>query len=245
MIIGVLHLKPLPGSPDYRDFDEVTEHAVRNAMRLDEGGVDGILVENFGDRPYLIDVGKETVACMTAVIKEIQREVTAEIGVNVLRNDAIASCAVAKAVKANFIRINQSAFPSFAPEGILNPVAGEVRRYMRFIDLKAKIFADVHVKHVHPASLEDYIEDFERLGADFLVVTGRKTGSPPDLEAIAMFKERTGLPVFAGSGITPENVEKYAGIVDGVIVGSYFKERDEIVTERVEKLVKIYRKLRD
>jgi predicted TIM-barrel enzyme len=42
MIIGVLHLLPTD-DPDFLD------HAVRNAKKLEEAGVDAIIVENFYD----------------------------------------------------------------------------------------------------------------------------------------------------------------------------------------------------
>ena len=71
MIIGCLHLKPLPGSPEFEDFDEVLDHAVRNAKKLEEGGVDAIIIENFNDKPFLMEVGKETVAAMAVVAKRL------------------------------------------------------------------------------------------------------------------------------------------------------------------------------
>ncbi|AIY89404.1 BtpA/SgcQ family protein [Geoglobus acetivorans] len=245
MIIGVLHLKPLPGSPRYSDFNEVIEHAVRNAGKLEEGGVSAILVENYGDFPYLREVGKETVACMTAVIKEIQKEIHIPVGVNVLRNDAIASCAIAKAAGAEFIRVNQAAFPSAAPEGFLEPAAGTLARYMRMIDLKARVYADVNVKHaVHFAAIEDYLENIERTFADAVIVTGKKTGMAPDLAELKKIKEAVEIPVFAGSGINTSNIARFAEYADGFIVGSYFKAGDEIEVEKVEKLCRLARSLK-
>ena len=107
MIIAALHLKPLPGSPGYEDFDEVIEHGVRNARKLEEGGVDAVIIENFNDKPFLMEVGKETVAAMTVVAKEIKDSISIPVGINVLRNDAIAAASIAKAVKAEFIQVNQ------------------------------------------------------------------------------------------------------------------------------------------
>ncbi|WP_456369491.1 BtpA/SgcQ family protein [Geoglobus sp.] len=237
MIIGVLHLKPLPGSPHHSDFDEVIEHAVRNAVRLEEGGVSAILVENFGDAPFLMEVGKETVACMTAVVKEIVSEVSLPIGVNVLRNDAIAAAAVAKAVKADFIRVNQAIFPSIMPEGLSSPVAGELARFMRAIDLRAMVFADVGVKHaVHVASLEDYAENIERSFADAVIVTGTSTGSPPNTGDVRLFRELFSMPVLVGSGVNDRNILEFSKYADGFIVGSYFKKQGEVDVERVRKL---------
>lgn len=242
MIIGVLHLKPLPGSPLYSDFDGVIEHAVRNALRLEEGGVSAIMVENFGDAPFLMNVGKETVACMTAVIREILREVSLPIGVNVLRNDAIAAAAIAKAVEAEFIRVNQGIYPSAMPEGLASPVSGELARYMRAIDLNAMVFVDVAVKHaVHLASLEDYAESIERSFADAVIVTGSSTGKAPCLEDVRLARNLFSMPVLVGSGVNDRNIAEFSKYADGFIIGSYFKKRGEVDVDRVKRLCRLVR----
>ena len=52
-IIGVVHLKPLPGTPLYKgDLGEILERALKDAEALYAGGVDGIIVENYGDKPF-------------------------------------------------------------------------------------------------------------------------------------------------------------------------------------------------
>ncbi|MEM0023029.1 MAG: BtpA/SgcQ family protein, partial [Archaeoglobaceae archaeon] len=125
-VICVVHLKPLPGSPLYESFDEVIEKALRDAKAIEEGGADALIVENFGDKPFFPCVGKETIASMTVVAWEIKKETNLGIGINVLRNDAMASIAIAKAVKADFVRINQFFFPSISPEGFLLGNAGKI-----------------------------------------------------------------------------------------------------------------------
>ena len=242
MIIGVLHLKPLPGSPLHSDFNEVIEHAVRNAVRLEEGGVSAILVENFGDAPFLMSVGKETVACMTAVLRDIQREVSLPLGVNVLRNDAVAAAAIAKAVGAEFIRVNQGIYPSAMPEGVAHPVSGELARYMRAIDLNAMVFVDVAVKHaVHIASIEDYAGSIERSFADAVIVTGARTGRAPALEDVRAARDLFSMPVLVGSGVTEDNIVEFSRYADGFIVGTYFKKRGEVDVERVRRLCRLIR----
>ncbi len=237
MIIGVLHLKPLPGSPHHISFDEVIDHAIRNARKLEEGGVDAILVENYGDRPYFQKAGVETVACMTSVMKDVRNEISLPVGVNVLRNDPVAASAIAKAVRAEFIRVNQPVFPSASPEGFLEPSSAFLARYIRQIDLKVRIFADIMVKHaVHFAGIDDYLDSLERAFADCIVVTGKATGKPPDSEELKKVKEKATLPVFVGSGVNAENIDIFGKYADGFIVGTYFKDGEEVNAEKVRKL---------
>ncbi len=243
VVICVVHLKPLPGSPEYESFEAVIESAIKDARAIEEGGADALIVENYGDKPFLLTVGKETVACMTAVAMEIKREVDLPIGINILRNDAIASLAVAKAVNADFIRVNQLYFQSLAPEGILFGNAGEIARYKKMIDCNAMIFADINVKHAkHLVSIEDYLLNVERSFADAVIVTGKTTGKKVDTNELKLVKEFVRVPVLAGSGVTPSNVNEIIKYCDGVIVGTYIKRGGAIDADRVKKIVKAVKK---
>ncbi|OYW13127.1 MAG: hypothetical protein B7Z55_17370, partial [Planctomycetales bacterium 12-60-4] len=47
-VIGMLHAPPLPGSPRYRDpFSQAVTHVLHDAEALLNGGVDGLMLENF------------------------------------------------------------------------------------------------------------------------------------------------------------------------------------------------------
>src|SRR5713101_4601014 len=107
-IIGMVHLLPLPGAPRWAgSMEEALARAVEDARALAEGGVDGVMVENFGDAPFYPDhVPPETVAAMTRAARAVVEAVPVPVGVNVLRNDTAAALAIAVAVGARFIRVN-------------------------------------------------------------------------------------------------------------------------------------------
>ena len=56
-IIGMVHLRPLPGSPMYDKknmcMERIIDTAVKEAQLLEEGGVDGLQIENIWDYPYV------------------------------------------------------------------------------------------------------------------------------------------------------------------------------------------------
>src|SRR3954466_6616533 len=109
VVIGMIHLLPLPGSPRYAgDVKAVREAALRDAAALHEGGVHGLMIENFGDVPfYPSRVPAHVVAAMTVMAAEVRRAVPqVPLGINVLRNDGLSALAVAAAVGASFIRVN-------------------------------------------------------------------------------------------------------------------------------------------
>jgi hypothetical protein len=48
-IIGMIHLPPLPGSPNNKmSLDEIVNYAITEGQKLQEAGVDGVIVENLG-----------------------------------------------------------------------------------------------------------------------------------------------------------------------------------------------------
>ncbi len=239
VVICTVHLKPLPGSPEYESFEDVVEHAVKDARAIEEGGADALIIENYGDKPFLITVGKETVACMTTIAMEIKREVDIAIGINVLRNDAIAALAIAKAVNADFIRVNQIYFQSLAPEGILFGNAGEIARYKKMIDCNAMVFADINVKHArHIVDIEDYLLNIDRSFADAIIITGKTTGREVNIHELKFVKEFVKMPILVGSGVSPSNVGKLLKFCDGVIVGTYIKRGGIVDVNRVRKIVR-------
>src|ERR1051325_670410 len=93
LLIGVVHLRPLPGSPRSKgDFEDVIRFAVKDALAYESGGADAVFVENFGDVPFTKNtVAPETIAAMCAAGRAIRAAIKLPIGFNVLRNDAQAA----------------------------------------------------------------------------------------------------------------------------------------------------------
>ena len=128
-VIGMVHLKALPGAPAYGgDVQAVIDAALADATALEQGGADGIMVENFFDAPFFKDhVGPETVAAMTRVMTLLRGHTRLPLGVNVLRNDGMSALAIATACDCQFVRINQLAWAMLTDQGILEGKAAEIR----------------------------------------------------------------------------------------------------------------------
>lgn len=241
-IIGVCHLEALPGSPRSRlSMERIEQLAVKDARALARGGVDAVIVENFGDRPFAPSVGPETVAAMTAVSREIRRAVDVPLGINVLRNDVKAALAVAHAVGAEFIRVNVLAGVYVSGEGMLVGNAAEVLRFRKSLGSRVRIYADVLVKHAQPfpaAPTSTLARDTAyRALADALIVTGPETGIEPDAKTLQAVRTAVpDRPLFIGSGLTPDTIELLA-FADGAIVGTSFKSRNRVDLRRVKDLV--------
>src|SRR5262249_29722023 len=135
------------------DLAGLRRHVLRDARTLVEGGVHGLMLENFGDAPFFPGRGPvETVTHMTMLAAEVRRAFPAvPLGVNVLRNDGLSALAVAHAVGASFIRVNILCGARVTDQGVIQGIAHDLLRYrMQLGATSVRILADVNVKHSAP-----------------------------------------------------------------------------------------------
>ncbi len=257
-LIGTIHCLPFPGSPQYKgeDLEIAINHAVEEAVAYEEGGMDGIILENSGDYPFLApgDVGFETVATMTAVACAVRDAIDIPVGVIINWNAAMPALAVAKASGAAFIRVNEWVNAYVSNSGIIEGDSGNILRYRNIIGAEnVKILADVNVKHgahalVADRSISDQAWDAEYYDADVIIVTGTKTGSTAPIEKIKAVRAGTSLPLITGSGLSVDNADDIIPLVDGAIVGTSLKEKGvwwgRVEVERVKRLVDAVSKFR-
>jgi membrane complex biogenesis BtpA family protein len=226
---------------------QVIEAARRDASAYAEGGVDGLIVENFGDVPFAKDrVGAEIVAAMALAVAAVREETRLPVGVNVLRNDVLSAVAIAAIAGGVFVRANVYVGAAVTDQGIIEGRAEEVQALIRRLDAPVAVWADVDVKHAAPLAsrpLGEVAQDaVERGLAAAIIVTGRATGQPADLNDLQTVREavpRT--PLYVGSGVTAETVAALLQTADGVIVGTAAKEggivTNPVSVERVRAIV--------
>ena len=230
LLIGVVHLLPLPGSPRWGgNMDAVINAAKADAIAYERGGVDAIIVENLGDAPFAKDsVPSETVAAMSAAGSALRGVVKLPLGFNVLRNDAHSALALCAACGGSFIRVNVLSGVMVTDQGVIEGRAFEVLRARRSLAPGVKILADVHVKHAAPLApvpiAQAALDTVERGLADALIVSGAGTGKATDpAKALEVKRACPGVPVLIGSGVTAASTHAFEAAADGFIVGSSLK----------------------
>jgi membrane complex biogenesis BtpA family protein len=257
-LIGNVHLPPLPGSPRYSGASvaDLAEVALADVEAYEQGGMDGLMLENHGDIPFLKPekIGPEVIAAMTAIVRAVAERTALPFGINLLANHAIGALAIAHATGARFIRVNQWVNAYVANEGIIEGQSGDVLRFRRQIGADAvAIFGDVHVKHGSHAvtgdrPIAELARDLEFYDADVAIATGNRTGDAIPVEEIAAIRTGTALPVIGGSGMTEENAPELLALLDGAIVGSSLKRDGHwsgpVDIQRVQRLVASVRDLR-
>ena len=254
VLIGVVHLLPLPGSPRWNgNLKSVLNRAKMEAGILQDGGAHGVIVENFGDTPFKTGrVEPETVAAMTLAVEQVRGALSLPVGINMLRNDAISALAVAVATGCDFIRVNVHYGVMATDEGMVEGEAYETTRRRRYLNADVQILADVLVKHASPVGQSDIglvaQETSRRALADGLIVSGPVTGQPTNSFDVSVV--RRAVPdgfVLVGSGINESNVWRILEHADGAIVGTSLK-REGIVAnpvdpQRVRRLAEIFASL--
>ena len=219
-----MHLPPLPGSPRGGTLERALARAVQDARTLAENGADGVIVENLGDAPFAGDrVSPATVAQLTRIglaVREVAPSLV--LGINVLRNDALAALSIAAAVGADFIRVNVHTGTMVTDQGVLEGRARQTLLERNRLGVRVKIAADVLVKHAVPLGepdLADVARDTALRGlADVLIVTGSGTGRPHDPARVRTVRQAVDRPVWVGSGVSPATFASFDA--DGAIVGS-------------------------
>lgn len=238
-IIGMVHLRPLPGSPGYdpvqMGMERIISTAIEEAHILEQAGVDGVQVENMWDIPYLRgeEIGYETAAALAVGVNEVKNHVSIPVGAECHMNGADCAMACAVAAGAGWIRVFEWCNAFISQSGFINAMGARAARMRSRLKADHVLaLCDVNVKHgshyiIHDRSVWEQAMDVEAQGGDAVIVTGFDTGTPPTVENIGKCKEASALPIFIGSGLNSQNVSELLAAADGAIIGSWFKEDND------------------
>lgn len=242
-LIGVVHLPPLPGDPGHpaaavgqTGVAAALDFAWADAQALIAGGIDAIIVENFGSAPFAKGTRADPapvyqVAALTRLCAKIRDAWPGQLGVNCLRNDARAALGIAAACELDFIRVNVHTGAFVTDQGLIEGEATETLRLRDALGLSKStaILADVLVKHAAPLAPIDArtaTADLVKRGrADAVIVSGEATGAP--VSAALLDEVRAACsdlaPVLIGSGLQLANADALSPRCHGAIVGTSLK----------------------
>lgn len=253
-ILGMVHLPPLPGSPNYGgSMTAVIDHALQDAQTLADNGITSMIIENLGDYPYYPETTEpETVAAMTRVALEIRKRYQMPLGINILRNSWKSAMAVAAMADCQFIRLNVLTDATVTDQGPIVGKAHLLTRYRKAIDAQhVKIFADIYCKHGAPMTPRDLDtvakEMISRGMADALIVDGAESAKPAPVEKIMTVRNAVpDTPIFLGSGMTVDTTD-YLKHADGCVFGYGTKPsgdmNDPVDGPTVKKFMELVNKL--
>ncbi|KAH7727677.1 hypothetical protein AAVH_04721 [Aphelenchoides avenae] len=233
-----------------RDICELTRREVDIYARA---GVDGIVLENMHDIPYITaeKTGPEIVSAMTRACVEAVHVLGSDrnrflMGVQVLAGANKEALAVAQSAGLDFVRAECFVFSHVADEGLMHACAGELLRYRKQIGADdVAVLADIKKKHCSHSitadiGMRDLAHAAEFFLADGVIVTGNATGqeaSPAEIKDVKTAAPN--LPILVGSGVTKANFRQFSA-ADAFIVGSHFKVGGQWQNALDEKRVKSF-----
>lgn len=251
----MIHLGALPGTPAHDlSLNQIEKCALQEAKLFRAAGVQGLLLENMHDTPYLRgQVGPEIVAAMAIIARAVKQQSRLPCGIQILAGANREALAVAHAAGLDFIRAEGFAFAHVADEGLIESSAAELLRYRRQIGAdRVQIWADVKKKHSSHAITADVdigetAHAVEFMRGDAVIVTGTVTGEAPRGADVQAVKRQTRLPMYLGSGVTAKNLKSLYRAADGFIVGSEFKKDGHwaraVDARRVKEFMSAYHRL--
>jgi membrane complex biogenesis BtpA family protein len=229
-VIGMVHLRALPGSPLYdakAGMSAIIDAAAADIERLQKGGVDAVMFGNENDRPYLLKATPESLSAMAAVIGALRASMKIPFGVDYLW-DPVATVALGAATQARFGReimtgVYDSDMGIWEPDG-----AGALRLRHNLGRDDMKLMFNVNAEFAAPVGNRTVAQRaksavFSSL-ADVILVSGPMTGQAASTSELRAAKEAVGdTPVFANTGVNIDTVKEVLSIGDGCIVGTHFK----------------------
>jgi len=236
-LIGMVHLPPLPGHPDHPGMEAVLAAAARDAQAL--VGLDGALVENYGDAPFAPGVEPPAVAALALAVDRVRAAFAGPVGVNVLRCDPAAALGIAAATGAAFVRLNVHTWPVITDQGVLQGRAAATVRARAALCPDCELWVDVAVKHgrsLAPSLAQEVRDTVARGRADRLLWTGDATGAEADAEGLTEVRALApDTPVLVASGVTAANLAHYRE-AGGAIVGTWLRPHGAVDAARVAEL---------
>lgn len=227
-VIGMVHFMPLLGYEDFTNMNIVLRKALEDVKVLENGGVDGLMLENNYDFPHKIKVNPETISCMTYLTQKIIEKTKLPVGVCVLWNDYKAALSIAKVCGGKFVRVPVFVDRVKTHYGIVTGDPAEVIAYREKIEAEnILLLTDIHVKHavlLNRDTIDKSALKAINKGSDGIIITGKWTADAPVIEDLKKVRKAAHkFPIFVGSGATVENIESLLQFANGIIVGTTLK----------------------
>jgi membrane complex biogenesis BtpA family protein len=236
LVLGMVHLRPLPGTPFYKrdDFPRILDTAVTSALALREGGADGCLVQTV-DRVYSVtdESDPARTAAMSLIVQAVVDAVTTagtdaaggsfQVGVHMLRNAMRASLAVAKVAGGSYIRAGAVVGQTMTAHGMVvaNPLA--TAEYREKIDARdVRIIADIDSMHYtwfgDQRSTAEIARAAQNVGADAVALCNPDETRTVELVE-SVHETVPGLPIILAGHTHHDNAARLLRHADGAFVG--------------------------
>jgi len=237
LVIGMCHYGALPGDPGYdgKSLEEAADKMLADVVALQEGGVDVIMFSNEASQPWMLHNPSCVLYSMAAVIGRLKPYIKKPFGVHVIW-DADSTVDLAAATDADYAwEVFSGVYAS--DYGLWNGTPFQYLKKPYFNRKKVKLLCEVvpeaGVSIGNRLLVDRAVSVNELLAPDGVCIAGLKPGVPPSESILQELKQKK-VRIIASTGMRIDNIETYLPLVDGFIVGSYFKKEGKLF-QSVEK----------
>lgn len=247
MVIGMVHLLPMPGNAAYRNNkEEIIKNAIEDAKTLIDCGVDAISLENFSDWPqYSTEVPLEAYSLMVRIATEIKSFCPIPFGVNIEMNAFVQEWAMAYAVDADFIRLEAFVDNRAGSFGYIEACSTPLAKIMKDYPAKTLLFTDVHTAETYGnpnIPINEAAQNAINHDSHAIIVTENDQNKKITVEDVKSMRETIGdFPIIVGAGVKAETVLGYLEYADAVIVGRGFKTGERVDPAKVKEFMQVVR----
>lgn len=253
VVLGVVHLAPLPGSPFHEpgELPRILDTAVRSAVALREGGADGCLLQT-ADRVHSLanDADPARTAALTLITRAVLEATGSDFftGVQMMRNGVNASLAIARVCNGAFVRVGGLVGVALTDYGILQPDPLAVMEYRAKIEAQDVIvIADVASMQFRwwgePRPVAEIALAARRVGADAVAISDRDDERAREMiESIRL--AAPDLPILLAGNTNQSNARALLTSANGVFVGRCLESAgwgSVVSVERVRSYVGVVR----
>lgn len=234
-VFGVVHLKPLPGTPFYKtgDYEASLDKALCDSLTLLENGADGCLLQTCDNvYPCGDDTDYMRVAAMAAIGTEVRKAIgdSFKVGIQIMWNCVTPSLAACKAARADFTRCSALVGSSESPFGTIKGEPLKVLNYRKQIDgVDIGIISEIAGYH-YLAGKE--INETELLTRVMQSVYMAGAGAVEVYNSDEALNERLvqtikqaypQVPVILGGGVNLENCRRRMKYADAALIAGAFE----------------------
>lgn len=234
LVIGLIHLIPLPGTPLHEEgnLEKALDKAIADAQALYKGGADGCLVQTV-DRIYPKgdDADYARVSAMAIITHEVRKATGPEfiIGAQIMWNCITPSLAVSKVAGAQFTRCTALTGTTTSPFGLIDADPHKVGMYRRQINAQdIAMVAEIQGYHYKGFSGDETPLPMRarmavNAGADAVEImhADEEINNRMVQDIKSAFPD---IPVILGGKTNLENVTRRLKEADGAFVGSVFEK---------------------
>lgn len=247
MIIWMIHLDRIRWI-NKDSLKNIIEKAKSDLLQLEDWGINYACIINESDIPYKIIISDEEKQYFLEISQSLKKEAKIKLWICVLYNDWKATLDIAKAIDADFVRIDTFVDLVESDAWIIYPESPQIVDYQKSIGAENIILlTDIHPKYKKMLEEKTLLESAlqaMKSWSNWVIITGKQSGDSVELSKLKELKWNLWSgKIYLWSWVSSENIKEYRNYIDWAFVWTYFKKDCKIDKEKVKEFVAICKNL--